>query len=53
MVLRFEFKEVRVGLEAWVVDSQGDRHRVKGIYPSLYEAERSIVKLLERDHDEV
>ena len=55
MVLRFEFNEVQVRLEAWVVDSQGDHHRIKGSYPSLYEAEKSIAKLLEgeRDHDEV
>ncbi len=49
MVLKFEFEEMRAGWEARIIDSQGVSHKVKGIYPTVDEAEKGIIRLLERE----
>jgi len=48
IVLKFEFFEGRAGWDAWVTDSQGVRHKIKGIYPSVFDAEKDIIKMIER-----
>jgi hypothetical protein len=46
--LKFEFFEGRAGWDAWVTDSQGVRHKIKGIHPSVDDAEKSIIKMIAR-----
>ena len=48
VTLKFEFFEGRAGWDAWVTDSQGVRHKIKGIYPTVADAEKGVINMIAR-----
>ena len=48
VALKFEFFEGRAGWDAWVTDSQGVRHKIKGIYLTVADAEKGVINMIAR-----